>query len=229
MKNLLLILIVCCVLACTMVVAHAATVTFSPPAGSSDLGDLNHSWYYSWGISWQAPTGATIQSATLYIDKINNWRAENNDALYIRLLNNPAVGVAAMYDGQTVLDQWRWSATDAKHQVRPGYGTVRPLIALYRDRDGVYGNPEAYPNPQGTNLAYSFDSTLLQSLNNFASDGSFGFGFDPDCHYFNSGVRFEITTSTPNPANSVVPEPVSMVLGCLGMGVVTAARRLRRK
>ena len=230
MKNSLRTVVVCCLLACMAVAAQAGTTTFRPPAGSSDLGDLNHNWYYSWGISWQVPTGGTIQSATLYIDNINNWKRETNDALYIRLLNNPVVGVDAMYDGQTVLDQWKWSATDAKHQVHPEYGTVRPLIALYKDRDGKYGDPTVPGNPQGTNLAYSFDSTLLGNLNSFASNGRFGFGFDPDCHYFNSGIKFEVTYSTPSPANGgAVPEPISMVLGCIGMGVVTATRRLRRK
>lgn len=235
MRKLLFTISVCAVVACVLSAAQAETITFTPPSGWRDLGDLNHNWYYSWGISWRIPTGYTIQSATLYINNINNWKRETNDALYIRLLDAPKAGVDAVYDGETVLDQWDWRATDANHMVHPEYGTSRPLIDLYQDRDGSYGDPTVYHN--GTNLAYSFGSivdsktglTLLQSLNNFVldSDGRFGFGFDPDCHYFNSGIKFEITTSPLNPSIAV-PEPFSMFLGTIGMGMIAAARRLRR-
>lgn len=241
--KVLLATFVCALLVCALCAAQADTFNFS----TNGLGDLDHNSYYSWGINTSTLEanllqGYTIQSATLYIDNINNWTKETTDRLYIRLLDNPAIGVKTWSDNQTTYDQWKWVSGDSNHMKMSTYGTTRPLIQYYdgsyhdyyHDGDGSYGDPSKSPHPAGTNLVYSFGNltyngkSLLQYLNDFATDGKVGFGFDPDCHYFNDGVRFEITTCKNPVPGRAVPEPISVFLGTLGMGTIAAVRRIRR-
>jgi MYXO-CTERM domain-containing protein len=72
-------------------------------------------------------------------------------------------------------------------------------------------------------ITYTFDATDLDALVSYLLDGSVGFGFDPDCHFYNSGISFMVET-TP------VPAPASF--GLLGMGFVGLlglSRRRRKK
>jgi hypothetical protein len=86
------------VLACLMAaVAHADMFTFSPTP--KDLYDLDHLYYYKWGVNWTMPSGQTIQSAQLFFDNIDNWRVET-DKLYINLLNSAPAGVSVGYDNE---------------------------------------------------------------------------------------------------------------------------------
>jgi hypothetical protein len=61
----------------------------------------------------------------------------------------------------------------------------------------------------------------LTALNSALADGNFGIGFDPDCHYTNSGISMNIQTR-------VVPEPISCVLFVVGSGVFGLASRRRK-
>jgi len=50
-------------------------------------------------------------------------------------------------------------------------------------------------NGEGTldNLEYAAsDLSIVPSTSDWCQDGVLGFGFDPDCHYWNSGVRVVI-------------------------------------
>ena len=79
-----------------MSIASALTYTFEPDP--IDLWDLYHGQYYTWGINWVKQPNKTIMSASLSIENINNWAIEDDDILYIHLLDNPSSGANRHYD-----------------------------------------------------------------------------------------------------------------------------------
>lgn len=168
--------------------AFGATKTFTPTP--ADLGDLAHAYYYTWGINWVVPSGKRIKEATLTIKNINNWTWEDEDRLFIHLLDNPTKGVKQYTDNQKGGDNFE------------GQGVV---VATYTDKN----------ESKAETLTYKFSSLgLLDTLKKYSKDGKFGFGFDPDCHYTNSGITFSIETEPDTPVPTV-PEP-SSIIGLIG-------------
>lgn len=172
--------------------AHAGTYTFVP--NPANLDNLDHFKYYSWGINWTKPQNEVIVEAVLKIKNIYDWQEEEGDHLYVHLLNNPAAGFTTFQDDEGGGDNWA------------GQG---PVVGTWSDPHGG--------NPMNFDLVYKFSEVgLVDDLDNFVQNGRFGFGFDPDCHYFNDGASFTITTQA-------VPEPVSLI--AIGAGVLGLARR----
>lgn len=177
---------------------HAAPIVFTPNPG--DLGDLDHHNATTWGISWNAiPAGHVITSATLRIDSIWDWRPES-DALFIRLLDDPKKGV-------------RNYADNTNDNVLSDYFSGQGLHLL------TWSDPNGGHNGQfASDLVHQFSPSELAVLTAYMTDSTawnraaFGFGFDPDCHYFNRGVSFEITTAA-------VPDSAS-TLGLLGVALI---------
>ncbi len=202
MKKIVLFAIVL-MIAMGAVAANAAVYTFTP--ADNDLGDLDHSSFYSWGINW-THSSETITGATLKIFNIWDWTNERNDSLYINLLDNPSLGVT--------------SGTD--NEGGGNHFAGNPWIGTFTDLQGG-----AEHNPK-LNLTYDLGALgLLPTLQTYVSDDAnhrFGFGFDPDCHYYNDSVQVCITTGTPPPS---VPEP--SMLSMLGLGLTGIALYLRKK
>ena len=178
--------------------AMAASYPLVPSDG--DLGDLDHYRYYTWGIDtpWSVVPDANdeyeqVTSATLSFNDIRNWDDTPN-VLYIHLLDDAPLGVTVGYDGQGGGDNFA------------GLGTV---LTVY------YNLPST-----AQDLSYSFTGDDIATLNDYASDGNFALGFDPDCHFYNCGVALDVSTST-----SPVPEPATMTMLLVGGLAVLRRRR----
>ncbi len=200
--------------------------TFTPTP--SDMYDLDHGYYYTWGFSdvSKITGGAKITSAVLSFDNINNWAQEQN-VLHLWLLDNARNG----YMSQTGFLKV-YSDSDsygASHDAFIGWNSgAKTKIADYVDTKGGssgYGDAGKENSPNAEDKEYRFDETLLGKLNayigNTSSFDSFALGFDPDCHYYNKSVTFTVTWETPS-----VPETGSTLwLLVAGLGALPLGRR----
>jgi len=186
------------ILAAVMVVtSYAGSYSFTP--SDNDLGELPHQYYFTWGIDWSLPSGETITKATLTYNNIWDWISEPGDHLYTHLLGSgPSNNVISSWDGEGGGDN---------------FGGQGLLLGNWNDPNG--GSPSGY------NLTYDIPADHFSWL---SSDGNFGFGIDPDCHYYNNGITFTIETTHDT---GKVPEPSTMLL--LGSGLIGLGGYVRRK
>lgn len=213
--------------------AYSLTYTFQSRDNSapySDMDDLDHNYYYSWRIKWALPSNQNIVGATLTFANIYDWKVEP-DSLYIHLLDNPlALSTKIKYYNTGAYETTLWRGYDdegggdkfAGQGVRldpvwsdPFGGSPRNLDLTYdlARLGGTIATTTGAINPGSVNIL----NTLSAYIKN---DGKFGFGIDPDCHYYNNGITLTITTA-------VVPEPSTLLLlgaGIAGIGIV---RKLR--
>ena len=221
------LLIIALVLTGLTRISEATTYTFQSYDGSgttSDMYDLDHNYYYSWQIkNWNLKTGEVITGAKLEIFNIWDWTVESNDILRIYLLDKPPTldnPVTHNFSGYSSVLSSRYDGQ--KNDYWNGKG---PLVGTWTDPKG--GNNG---NDKVADLTFNLpvsDPTLadLTDLTNFIkNDGIWGFGLDPDCHYFNDGIKFTITTQS-----LPVPEPSTLLLigsGLVGLGLIS--RRFKR-
>jgi hypothetical protein len=95
------------------------------------------------------------------------------------------------------------------------------LLTTWSDPKGGYGGQFSI------DYSYNFSSADLSILTAYLSNANstnraaFGLGFDPDCHYFNDGVKLVIHTE-----KVAIPDSgSSLALFGFGIGVVLVWRR----
>ncbi|MEI6192974.1 MAG: VPDSG-CTERM sorting domain-containing protein [Verrucomicrobiota bacterium] len=76
------------------------------------------------------------------------------------------------------------------------------------------------------NSTYTFSGATLSTLNTYAADGFFNFGFDPDCTYSVGSIVFNYTAQTVTNHTSVPDSATTVML--LGASLVSLVA-LRRK
>lgn len=198
----------------------AATIlglTFSSPAivhtftAPTSLQSIDHSFAYSWGMNLNLAAGEQITGARLTITDIWDWRVET-DRLYISLLDDPTQS-GSVREFADVDDGFS------------DYFTGGIDLVTWSDPNGGVNT--------GYDFIYNFSAANLITLRNFITDTNgagtydFSLGFDPDCHYYNSGITFEITTTT-----TKVPDNGSTLtlfgLGLLGLcGIAPRLRSIK--
>lgn len=237
MKNALLL---ASLLSAVVGTAAAATFEFQPSTTDRDgkihhdLGDLDHHKATTWGINFDGiPEGEDILSATLTIKNIWDWRAES-DSLFIHLLDNPKQGVTTKqddpYDNVTA-DFFQGEGVHLDTWTDPVGGRETDFNYVYEFSDSDLVTLTDYI----TNL----NSPVMKSVwvrskwvggvwipGHWAqvvdyTPADFGFGFDPDCHYYNDGVSFVIETGK----RSVPDGGSTLLLMGATLGAVIAFRR----
>ena len=194
--------------------AKANVYTFAPTPGN--LGNLDHNYFYTWGINWAIPQGQTITGATLSFTQIWDWKVET-DALFIHLLDTAPAGVA----------QWNDNEGGGDFFISPTFNS----LGVSQVKIGQWSDPFGGDPSKAQNVTFTFNAAQLTALQGYINNGgpngyaNFGFGFDPDCHYYNSGVNFRITTSS----TTVVPESgnSALLLG-ISLGSLAYFRRKLR-
>jgi hypothetical protein len=200
--------------------AMADTMTFTP--SPVDLNDLDHHMVYTWKVANVNLNGQQITGARLTIKNIANWD-QNTNRLFVHLLDNAKYsGVASFVDDPTNSTP----VTDIRDDfVDPRYHNQSNWLVANGTADTFLTSRSFTMTP--TNFVYNFTAAQVDALFAYISNGgNFALGFDPDCHFFNDGISFEIFTAAPPAAT---PEPATLALLSTGLAGLYARRRRQQK
>jgi hypothetical protein len=205
--------------------ALADTVKLYQPT-PANLNDLDHHMAYTWRIDNVNLAGQTITGAKLTFKNIRNWDG-NPNMLFVHLLDTAKnAGVASFVDDPSnsspvtdITDDFANTRYHNRSDWLVANGTADTFLAQHSfpttGSDWVIDLADVGPN----------HVNMLNILAAYIANGNnFAFGLDPDCHFFNNGISFQLTTT---PTTTTVPEPTTMTL--LGTGLAGLYYRRRRK
>ena len=204
---------------CLAASAQATVTTLSFQPNPVDMNDLDHHLAYTWRLDNINLNGMAITGATLTFTNISNWDT-NPNVLHMHLLDtaiNP--GVASFVDDPTgsvpvsdLTDDFintRYHG-DSKWLVKSGTGDT-----FLADKSFT---------TTGVNYTYNFTSSQLLTLASYiAKNGDLALGLDPDCHFFNDGIKFTMTL-TPVPEMAAL-YPILSLLAAVGFTHILRRRR----
>jgi hypothetical protein len=129
---------------------------------------------------------------TLKIDNLRNFDNNDND-LWIHLLDGDLTqpNLVVLNDGQDGVDYFE------------GQGV---LLEHYEDLTTTPDDKYHY-----------FTPAELAKVNEYAADGRIALAFDPDCHFYNCGVKLTACMTS-------IPEPGVMGLGAFVLGLLGIVR-----
>ena len=195
---------------------------------------------YSWKIKNIDLTNREIVGASLSFTNIRNWNSEAN-VLHMRLFDDARNdGFKGFYDDNpnngNVTDLTDDFINTRYHNGKDATGANAPWLF----NAGTASTFLVDKSFGTTTSNYSFDlfgNGHAQVLTNYLLNGkNLAFGFDPDCHYFNDGVKFTLVTkaaSTPGGKygnGNPIPEAGTVSLLVLGgIGTIVGISVRRRK
>jgi len=208
------------------VAGQAATITINPV--SPDLMDLSHDNYYVWDINASLFGNKAIEHATLTFYNIYNNTPQTGDQFNVHLLNDASIGVT--YHSGNMFSSMGAGTANALYSFRDSNnggnifvdGHWGDQINLFQWTNAPPADAIHIPTTYATRktMVYDFSGSDLAFLNSYiASGGEFGLGFDPDCHYVNTGVKLTLVT---------VPEAGALLLFGTGLIGLVGYRRVRR-
>ena len=186
--------------------ASAAVTTMSWQPNPVDMNDLDHHSVYTWRIDNINVNPATITSATITFNNIQNWDS-NYNVLHMHLLDTARFsGVASFIDDPTN----SWPVTDYTDDFsNPRFHGNSGWLVANGTADTFLKDKTFSSTP--TNYTYTFTGAQLTALEQYLAHGEdIALGFDPDCHYFNDGITFTLNfTPVPEVANML---PIALLL-----------------
>lgn len=200
--------------------AHASVTTLSFQPNPVDVNDLDHHMAYTWKIDNVSLTGFSITSATLSITNISNWDT-NPNVLHLHLLDTAKTsGVASFVDdpsGSTPLTDLTDDFVSTRYHNDPNW------LVANGTADTFLANPSF--TTTGVNYTLNFTPSQLLALASYVANGNdVAFGLDPDCHFFNDGIKFTMTL-TPVPEMSALYPIVGLLIA---IGSTHLLRRRRQ-
>lgn len=205
------------ILAASAAQGSVTTLSFQP--SPADLNDLDHHMAYTWKIQNISLTGFSITSATLSITNISNWDTSPN-VLHLHLLDTAkASGIGSFVDdptGSVPVSDLTDDFVSTRFHNDPNW------LVTNGTGDTFLANPTF--TTTGVNYALNFTPSQLSALASYIANGNdVAFGLDPDCHFFNDGVKFTMTL-TPVPEMSAL-YPIVGLLFAVGFTHLLRRRR----